>query len=527
MRGIALFLLFAVGAFVYCEAVRLRASSVRLGANPGFLIRIRKNALDSFFKNSALLAAKYGHKIPVPDVSVTISGVDIDTKNVRVTQFDEPTIDYALNAPDGVSGHINFTRIQLEGGYNATRRVFVTSQKDNGTVGFTVTGAYIKFRTQIGSSPNGIPIITQFDCIAILGQGNLQVKSRVKERFAIEVLSKLARGFRPAYETQACAVAKRVVSKQLNGFLGQLPNVLNVNKDLALKFQVTPIVGQDFVETRFFGKVITSLVSPHAPAPFVEAENSGSHVVIFLSDALLNDVLYQGYNNQKLQFKIHKDSHPLLYNTIRLQCNAEQSACLGNKAPSLRNKYGADAAVEVIFKASQSPEVEFSQGKATFKAALDTSISVTPANGTETYHEATIGADIKGSLQVKIKNKVALAKVALEGIEVHVDGDHQSDWANSIKETIKRVVEDYINGDALLKGIPLRLPFGFGLDEPNVTFQPGTLQVQTSFEYQAVTSSEQKDGSKETNYYEGLQQINGIYQQVPPQQSAQVQQAPK
>jgi len=489
MSRLSLLFLVAVAALV-CEA-KLKARTIPLSSNPGVVVRITEKALDSFFEKVGELSSAYAHKFPIPDAKATVSGVDLCTKNIRITHFPPPRVNYRLVAPNKVVGQLRIPALGVEGPFNASRRVFITTQHDSGSLTFNCSDAKVDFTTVLGEFENGIPKVDQFQCTASLGPANLNVRN-AKERFAIEVLSIFAKGVRPAFNTQVCKVTEKLVNTQLNRLLSRIPNVIEPNDKVSIKFQAKPVIASNYIDLNLHAKVITDTVSPHVPAPFAESPNSDTMIALFVSDAIVNDLLYQSFINKLLEFTIDQSSQPILYDLIRLTCAADQAACLGNVAPDLAAKFGADAAVEAVFKASKAPEVEFVKDKATFTAAITAELSITPKNGSQKYHEATAAVDLTGTFKVKIQDGTAYAKVDIEKVVVHIDEEHNKKWEEKITGTIEKVVEDSINAGCLFKGLPLRLPFGVGLEEPLVSFQPHTLLIQTGFVYKTEVSAEKK-----------------------------------
>jgi hypothetical protein len=473
-----------------CEG-KIRAAGVRLGPSPGLVIRIRRAGLDSFFDSVASLSSTYAHKCPIPDATAEVSGVNLQTTNVRITKFPKPQIRYRFTEPNGVAGSLEFPHVGIEGPFTATRKTLFATQSDGGRVIFNATGAVVNFTLTFDEFDNGIPRVQNCECASSLGPANLNVRE-AKEKFAIEVMGLAAKSVRPVYNSQVCPTIKKMMTSQVNRFLGQIPNVIDVSSSISIKFQVKPVFKQDYMETRLYGKCITDIVSPFNPAAFVESENTESMVAVFISDAVFNDVLYQAYNNQKLQFKVDKNSQPIMYDLVRVNCGEGQDACLGNVAPDLKEKFGLDATVRAEFRATKAPEVEFQQGKAVFTAALSADLYLTTANDSKEYHEATSTVDISGTFQVRIQDGTLYGKVSIDKVTVHIDEEHNKKWEDRIGETIKKIVDNYINGDLLLKGVPLKLPFGAGLTEPFVSFQPHTCQIHTGFEYTAVASAERK-----------------------------------
>jgi len=489
MSRIVLLLVLSVGAFVACEA-RVRAGGVRLGTNPGAIIKIRRSALDAVFKGAAQIAPRIAKKAPIPDATATFGGTDMETSNIRITDFAEPKIEYTLSSPNKISGSVELPSVTIQGPFNATRRTFIKTQKDGGHLNFNANNIKVTFRATIGEFENGVPMIQDFECESAMGKANLKV-DKCKEKFGIEVIQLAAQGFRPIVTTQTCSVVKKLVSGQLNKLLARIPNVVDITPNVGLKYQVKPTVADDFVQVAFFGKVLTDEVSPFTPAKFAEIADDSAMVIIKISDAPFNDLAYQAYENKKMEFTINQNSPKVLYTLVVLKCDPANEACLGNVAPAMAAKYGEDALVEVVVKALKAPEVEFLEGKATFKGALSVDLSVTCANDTsKPYHEANAMVDVSGSLKIKIQAGILYAKIDIDQVTVRIDEEHNQKWQDKIKNTIKKVVETYVN-DNLLKGLPLRLPFGVGVNDPLIKFAAHTMQAQCAFDYK-VTSSEEK-----------------------------------
>jgi hypothetical protein len=333
MFRIALLLVLSVGAFM-SDAKRVRAGGVRLGQYPAISVIVKRSGMDSVFKNTAKLGTKYAGKCPVPDIKATFSGVDLEVKDLRVAQFAEPKIDYTLRAPNRIDGCIELPTVAVQGPFKAIRRTVFKTQTDGGDITFNVTGVKVCFNATIGEQPNGMPIVGSFDCQSYMGPANLNVR-KAKENFAIEVMQLAAKSFRPLYNSQVCAMAKKMVSDQVNRLLAKVPNVLEVNKDCAVKYQVKPSVTEDSVQVDFSVKTLTEEVSPFQPAKFADIPCGDAMVVAKISPSVFNDIAYQLYVNKKFEFTINKDSQALLYSLAKLECNPENEACLGNVAPAL------------------------------------------------------------------------------------------------------------------------------------------------------------------------------------------------
>jgi hypothetical protein len=488
MSRVAIILLLCVGAFVACEAVRVRAAGVRMGPNPGIVVRLKKRALDHVFSGVAKLTGKYAHKVPIPDVSATVSGVTIEAKQLQISHFAQPIIKYTLVAPNRVQGSLELPSVGLQGPFNATRSTLINTQKDSGLIVFNASQVHVAFDAKIGEFENGVPNVESLDCTANLGPSNLNVRN-AKEKFAIEVLGLAAKSFRPIYNSQVCSTVKRLVTNQLNRLLAKIPNVLEVNKNLAVKYQIKPLVGPDHVEVGLFAKVLTEHVNPAQAAKFVESPAPNAHVIVLISDQVFNELSYQAFVNDKLSFTVNKDSHPLIYSLVQLDCEAE-TACLGNVVPSLVQKYGPTAHVELVFKASKAPEIEFEQGKAKFTSNVQADLTITPANGTQSYHDTTVTAVVAGALKVRIHEGVLYAKADVEDVQVLVDGQVNAKYTDKLRAPIEKFIEDTLNGGLLLKGLPLRLPFGASLRDPQVIFNAHTLQANTGFDYKPQDSAE-------------------------------------
>lgn len=487
MTSIAILLLVSLGAVTTCDA---------LGANPGAIIKIRRSALDSFFGNVEQVGGKYARKLSVPDISETLSNVDLQTRGLRVTSFAKPKIAYKLRPPNKIGGSIRLPSVGVQGPFNATRRFLIMKQKDSGLLVFNASDVQVSFQATLGEGDGtgGMPMIDKFECQSSMGQAFLNIRN-AREGFTIDILSVAARKFRTLYNQVVCSTAKKMVSSQMNRLLARVPHTVEVKRGLSLRYQAKPKVGDDYVQVALYGKVLSEQSSPYEPDKFVETPNEDAMVVLLISDAPFNDLCYQAFANGKLEFTINKESHPELYSLVRMQCEPGVEACLGNAIPDVVAKYGPDALVEVSFKPLNPPRIEFVKNKATFEASFGVQMSVAPANDSEAWrHEVSATAELQGALQVKIRQGVIYAKIRVERVEVRVDQEDHREYENRVQKTIKSVVEEYVNTNLLLKGLPLQLPFVAGVDDPLIKFAPHTLQAHSGFEFEALTSSEEHDG---------------------------------
>lgn len=296
MSRIVLLVLVSIGAFVACDASRVRAGSVRLGNNPMAVGKLSTRVLDGFFDSVAALAGNYVVKIPIPDVTATMSGVTFKTKDIRITQFAKPQIKYQLEAPSKISGSVEFPNLGISGPFDASRKVgfgpLSKEEKDSGTVVFNASSIHVSFAAILGQHASGAPQVAAFDCKSALGPANLQVKNTQKQ-FSKDLLSVVAKGIRPGYERLVCPTVKKIIGEQLNRLLSKIPNVLTVNDRLGFMFQIKPQVSPKFISASLFGKVLTEKVSPHLPTKFVEEPSDDALFVVLISDAPFNDVAYQ------------------------------------------------------------------------------------------------------------------------------------------------------------------------------------------------------------------------------------------
>jgi len=464
---------------------------VRLGSNPGLALRIRKKGFDRFFESVANLSSVYIQKLPIPEASATVSGIDVNIKNVRITSFPPPRIAYKLAHPNKIDGSLKLPAVGLEANFDTKRRLLTATQTDAGGLVFNVTDASVSFHAVLSQFDNGIPKIDTFDCDAKLGPANLKVKGN-KEQYSTDVLSLAAKTIRPVFNSQVCAVVKKLVATQLNRFLGTIKTVVDINPKVSIKFKLDTAIEKDYVQINLYGKVITDSVSPHVPAPFVEAANKDTMVVLFVSDALINDILYQAYANHVFDFTINENSPAALYDLIRLKCSANQPNCLGADIPLVAQKYGEDASVEVRCKATKVPEVVFSDGKASFSASGSFDVFVTTKNDSKQYNEGASNVDFTGTATVNTDNGELEAKVSLDKLNVQITKDEYKQYEAKIIATVKRVVEERVNNGILKDELDLRKLGVIGLENPQVTFLQHTLQIQTGFAYKPQVSAEKK-----------------------------------
>jgi hypothetical protein len=479
MRCLALLLVLSVGVFV-CEA-KLRAAGVRLGPSPGLMISFKKAAMDKIVDGACSLS-HYSGKIPFPDAKADVGGVSLETKNARMTKMTKPKINYTFQPPNTIRGDVEFPHIGIQSRFNAARRTFVSTQTDQGLVTFNCSKVQVSFSLTLGEFENGIPNVDKFECDASLGPANLNIKE-AKYPFAKDVLGVWAKAVRPGYNSLVCPTARKLVTTKLNSLLRRIPNVLDLGPNLSIKYQVKPSFTNDAFEARFFAKTITDQASPFVPAKFEPAECPNADVIILVSPAIFNDVLFQAYVNDKIRCNIDSKT-PLASDLVTLDCKGDQVACLGNIAPALAEKFGRDASTKVEMRATKAPEVSFEKGKATFTGALSVALTFTTANDSKEYHEATAAVDISGEVKLRIHNKTIYGQVEITDTKVHIDEEHNQKWETKISDTIKKVVQNYINGDFLSKGLKLKLPFGAGFTDPIVQFNGNTFVICSGFEYE-------------------------------------------
>lgn len=464
------------------EAVRVRSGSVRLGTNPYVAVRVRKSVLDSGLSVATELVGKHAKKIPLPDVACTVSGVDLEAKNLAISHFDEPKLAYKLTAPNRIVGTLELPKFGINGPYTATRRTLITTQHDAGVIDFVANNIKVNFDASVGECESGTPNIENFDCTAEMGQASVNVKNAT-QKFAIEVIGLGAKMVRPIVTTQVCATAKRIILDEINRYLAKIPNVLAFTKNFAVKYQVKPQFSDDYVQVGFFAKLLTDVVNPALPTPFNECPAPNAQIVLLMSDVVFNELAYHAHASGKLGYTVTQNIHPLVHGLLNTQCDCQKEACLGCALPHLAEKYGPDASVELTVKADKAPAVKFIQGKATFTASLHADLAITPAKPDSPTHHETASIEVTGSLQPRVVNNTLYARALVEDVKINIDNEPSKQYEQAVHNYCKETTEKIIN-DILFRGLPLKLPFGLDFTDPQVCVRDGTFQVHTGFKYE-------------------------------------------
>ena len=291
------------------------------------------------------------------------------------------------------------------------------------------------------------------------------------------------------FNEQVCSVMKTSLTENLNRLLAQVPNVLELDKNLALKWQVKPLITQDYLQFSLFTKAITEKVSPYAPAKCEMKVDGSPQALLTVSDAVFNDLCFQAYKSGIWQFTVSPTSASRLYDTIRLDCD-QSGVCLGNVDKKLPERFGKDALVELHMEAAAAPTVEFKDGKAAMTASLRATLHITKnEQGAKPTLVASGVVTVSGPLQVKFQDGMAYAKVTIENTKLKVEQSELQHWEQDLKKIVTDLVQTYVNGTLLLKGIPMRLPLA--LENASAKFSEHCMQASGSLNYKPVVSSKE------------------------------------
>jgi hypothetical protein len=489
-------LLVVAGLFGDNEAVRLRSGSVQIGSNSAVVVRVNKPVLDTAIAHAMRLIGQHAKKVPLPDVKATVSGVDLDVTNACISHFDEPQLNYRLQAPNRIVGSLALPKFGLDAPFNATRRTFLKDQKDAGDLSFVANNVAVKFDAEIGQSETGMPNIGRFDCTAEMGAANVNVKN-AKEKFAIEVIGLGAKMVRPIVTTQVCSTIKRLIMDEINRYLAMVPNVIALHKDCAVKYVVTPQVSEDHVQLGFNAKIITDQVNPDLPAKFIETPAPNAQVIVLLSDYFFNELSYHAHSKNKMRYTITKKIHPLVHGLLETDCNCEKAMCLGCVLPHVNETYGPNADVELTLSTLKAPKVQFINNKVTFTASIHADLAITKEGEKEAKHE-TASIEVTGSLQLRVakldQSKPGAprlyARAGVENVAIHMNDQKNQKYEQQVHDYCKKTIETVIN-DFITRGLPLDLPFGFDFTEPQIIVKERTLQIHTGLKYEPASAPAQ------------------------------------
>jgi hypothetical protein len=136
-------------------------------------------------------------------------------------------------------------------------------------------------------------------------------------------------------------------------------------------------------------------------------------------------------------------------------------------------------------KASGEPTLEFKNGSAAMKAAWRATLYITSRQkGAQRTLVANSDVTVSGPLKVKVADAVAYAKVSVEDLNLKVAQPELQPWEQDAKSLFKKMVETQINGDFLLKGMPL--PSGLTVADGSVKFSKHCVQATGTWDAKAA-----------------------------------------
>lgn len=388
---------------------------------------------------------------------------------------------------------------------------------------------------EMGKDSNGYPTVKATNCHVTVHGLDLQVTNAGLLTTVMEFLrGMISNQVKPQIATQICEKASAMVNEKANEMMKTLPlkksladfgedkntapppnlprsrgrkkraaaglsldngtvkelidRIRNKNMIVDITLTEAPRTSkQGFAQTKHVGEIAWVREStPFYPAPMKYIEPQGKEMLqLFVSDYMINSLLYSIHKHQLMDIRLLADSSPELEKQLVTTCD---NVCLGDLFYPVADEY-PDHYIDLDIKTLKMPTVIFLDGRAAVLIAAQTDMYVrhkktkksTKVVESELNLAAYMAADINSDdpQKLKLTGAVKLERLELKLIDSPLDGVDQ-DTMDLLADVVKEILDAALNG-ALKKGIDLPSMEGLQMISPTLRFNTNQMTIDTYF----------------------------------------------
>ena len=433
-------------------------------ANPGLKIGVSQGGLDYAAKVAINKLAQDLSGSSVPDVSGKSGSVKWSVKSMKVVRFTPPTSRVVLNKGTGLTWTTSGTSAAINGRWRYKYRKSFIKISDHGSFDASASGVYFSVSVTLGVDATGRPTISSTRCSS--NPGTIKVKFHGGASFIYNVFRGVFAGkLKKGLQRAICTKATQVINKDVNAKLATIDVLAPLGQNMMLDYRLTeaPLFGSGFVEIRHKGEVFWKSEAkrpPFAPAPMSAMSPTPKMVNIWLSDYVVNSLLYTAYTHGVLQHNLTKTL------TSNKKAPSKITHCFGplchqqDKMSTFGLKYDT---VLVTLKCTKIPSMHFAREgiKLTFTGEMG---MYATGKGEKPVYLVSGKADMKAVTPVTLR---------LEGNTIKADFSHFDVKITGIYTKAGNITEGIVLGifnavvDAFIKPELKRLG-NKGIDLPHI-----------------------------------------------------------
>ncbi|XP_033754787.1 bactericidal permeability-increasing protein-like [Pecten maximus] len=340
----------AISVFLLLVNYRLSTALV----SPGFKTRITSEGLT--YANSVALdvLSKAIIGVSVPDQSGTASIVTYHLTGIHITEFNKPASQVTLN-PNGVYWTGNNAVIQMHGNWRYNT-LFIS---DSGNFDVSATGVSFHENVALSKDTNGRPHIKASGCGVSIGSVSLTFHGGASWLYNL-FSSIVANDIKSALVGQVCGAVTDLINTNGENALSKLPVTVDIVNTFLLDYSMDeqPMFQKNFMESYHKGEIDwkSSPAPPPFTAPPLPPRNDTSRMMyVWVSDFMLNSMLYQGQLHKFFAYNLTAQDLPLA-NRSALNTTCHTLLCIGNLIPQLQKSY-PNCQVDLHMRSASVPSV--------------------------------------------------------------------------------------------------------------------------------------------------------------------------
>ena len=424
-------------------ALAMLAGQVCAGT-PNYNFKVNHTGISEIFQYLSDLTTTNADRIVVSDVDAMVSGTDVNFHSLRVAEITQPSFSYTLSAPNVLSVTANIESVRIVGRVKASRRTLFNIESDEGDIEYSSINSVLQQSFIITTLQNGIPVLTSHeDCTAMPGPANVNVRN-IKESYVAEAVELAVPYLNANNGENTCNFFTRLVTAQFNYLLVQVPNVIDISKNISLKADMVDVSTIDDILqiARDFKLLGRDNLWDQAECDLTATENLGA--LLSVGDALFNSLFQQAFEEDLLDFTITPASPTNIYRYLMLTC-AEGELCLGRQVPSLAQSFGDDAVVKLQMKALTQPVMKFKNNKIPVTSSWQAKLFITSANAATATPVASAEVTSRGLLQAMIQDELVRTRVVVKETQVKINQEANQYLQDPVAPVLQKIVQSYTN----------------------------------------------------------------------------------
>jgi len=301
----------------------------------------------------------------------------------------------------------------------------------------------------------------------------------------------IANKLRPTIEGKLCEAVRNFVMNDINRKLETFPVQINIENLVNLDYGLfsDPIVANDYMELPLKGKISHPTIPDPSPHPFTDldqAEEWDPMLRVWLSDKILNDILFYAHRANVLKIRVTKDTDEF-GKILRLRCG-EEEMCIGTLIPDFVAKLPPSVEyAELMISTSSNPNVNLKGDSGSISSLGQGDLYVMIPGLDDTKKSIALASiDLAADFTAQVSNMRIVAHGNIGKLDIKItESEFNQTTIEEIEQLLQMVkpaVEFKVN-EELAKGIPIPMIKEVELDSPKLRFLERTVRVQCDVKY--------------------------------------------